>query len=97
MKVQNIGKGKCVPLHNKQAQGEGKGIALTIIKLDVRRGWIIRAMPWTFYPQDRENGFAPEPVKLGSLNLTSTGVRIQDSSARNESVYRLRHPGRHKV
>ena len=41
----------------------------------------------------QEAGWASETVWIGAKNLASTGIRFPDLPNRNESLYRLRHPG----
>ena len=43
-------------------------------------------------PIVQEAGWASEPVWIGAENLGPTGIRSLDFPARNESLYRLRHP-----
>jgi hypothetical protein len=44
-------------------------------------------------PIVQEAGWAPVPVWTGAENLTPTGIRSPDRSARSESLYRLSYPG----
>jgi hypothetical protein len=43
-------------------------------------------------PIVQETGWALETVWIGAENLAPTGIRFPDLPARNESLYRLRHP-----
>jgi hypothetical protein len=60
-----------------------------------------RHPPATFTPGKdpvpivQEAGWAPGPVWVGAENLSPTGVRSADLSARSESVYRLSYPRCH--
>ena len=40
-----------------------------------------------------EAGWAAAPVWTGAKLCAATGIRTPDRLARNESIYRLRHPG----
>ena len=44
-------------------------------------------------PIVQEAGWAPEPVWMGSENLSPSGIRSPDRPARSESLYRLSYPG----
>ena len=45
-------------------------------------------------PIVQEAGWAPGPVWTDAENFVPTGIRSPDRSARSESLYRLRYPGR---
>ena len=44
-------------------------------------------------PIVQEAGWTPGPVWTGAENLTPTGIRSPDRSARSELLYRLSYPG----
>ena len=55
-------------------------------------------MPWPLFtpgkdtvPIVQEAGWAPRQVWTGAENLTPTGIRSPDRSARSQSLYRLRY------
>lgn len=59
-------------LHAMQAWSGSRGIALLICNYSTRWGWLLNAMPWLIYPQEKapistvqEAGWAPEPVWMG--------------------------------
>ena len=78
-----------VPLHAKQALSGGRGIALPILDLGVRRGWVVSTMPRLVYSMERDPvaGWAMGPVWTGPEDLASTWVRTPDRPARSESLY----------
>ena len=50
--------------------------------------------PWKDpVPIVQEAGWTPGPVWTGAENLTPTGIRSPDRSARSELLYRLSYPG----
>jgi hypothetical protein len=42
-------KGKTVPLHAKQSQRAGTGVAVLILNPNTRRGWVVNDTPRPFY------------------------------------------------
>jgi hypothetical protein len=46
-------------------------------------------------PIVQEAGWAPGPVWIGAENLAPNWIRSPDLPPRNESLYRLRYPGRY--
>ena len=84
-----------------QTQRENRGIALLILNLDIR--WMVNATFRPFYSWKRdpvaivqEAGWTPEPVWTGVVKikfLPHNWVRIPNSPANNDSLYRLRYSG----
>ena len=80
---------------------ENRGIALLLFvnlgALD-GGGWSTPS-PDRLYPGKdptpivQETGWTSEPVGIGAENLAPTGIRSSDHPSRNESLYRLSHPG----
>jgi hypothetical protein len=72
------------------------GIAVLILNLGARRGWVFSTTPRPLYPRKdpapivQEAGWAPGPVWTCVKNLASTGIRSPDRPARSQSLYRLR-------
>jgi hypothetical protein len=61
-------------------------------------GWVVKAMPRSLYPQEREPvsilweaGWAPGSVWKDEENLSPTGIRSRDRAARSGSLYWLRY------
>jgi hypothetical protein len=80
VKVKKI---KAVPLHAKQAEMGGRGIAVPILDHDIRRGWVVSATPYPIYPLPQEKDLVPivqeavwasGPVWMGLQNLAPTRV-----------------------
>jgi hypothetical protein len=82
---------KAVPLHAKQAQRGGRGIALPIINFGARRGWVVSATPQLLYPLERDPvhilHVAGWASGLDLKNLDPTRVRTLDCPAGSESLY----------
>jgi hypothetical protein len=70
-----------------RAQRWSRGIALLILNLGARRGWVVSTTPRPFYlgkdpvPIVQEAGWAPGPVWKCAKNLASTGIRSPDCLA----------------
>ena len=63
-----------------------------------RRGYVIKARPRPRYPGERdpepivqEAEWALRPVETGAEQLTPTGIRAPDCSARSKTLQGLRH------
>jgi hypothetical protein len=76
----------------------GKGIALHILNLGTRRGWVVSTMPRLLYPWDRPSthctgGWVSPRAGLDvAKNLDPTGILSTDCPARSQSLYRLSYP-----
>lgn len=64
-----------------------------------RRGRVVSATPWPFYPQGiapvpvlKEPEWVSGPVWNGAENLTLTGLGTPNRTASSESLYRRCHP-----
>jgi hypothetical protein len=82
-----------VPPHAKQAQGEGKVSALSILDSGAWGG-LVSATPRIFYSGERgqvpivqEAGWASVPVWVSPENVAHTGVRTPARPARSESPH----------
>jgi hypothetical protein len=69
-----------------------RDIALLILNLGSRRGWVVSTTPGRFTPEKdpvlivQEAGWAPGPVWMCAKNLAPTGIRSPDRPARNQST-----------
>jgi hypothetical protein len=66
-----------------------------------RRGEWLASRPGRSLPPEKdpvlilqEAGWVPGPVRTGTENIASTGIRSPDCLARSQSLYRLRYPAR---
>jgi hypothetical protein len=84
-------------------RGGSEGIALLILNLSARRGWMVSTTPRPLYPGNdlvptvQEAGWAPGPVWTCAKNLVPTGIRSPDRSAVSQSLYRLSYPDNNKT
>jgi hypothetical protein len=75
-----------------RAQRGSRGIALLILNLGARRGWVVSTTPRPVYPGKdpvpivQEAGWAPGPVWTCAKNLVPTGIRSPDHPARSQSL-----------
>ena len=82
----------------KSQMGSG-GIALLFFHLGARWGWVVNAMSPPLYPWERRSthcivGWVGPRAGLDMYRKSRpTGIRSLDSSARSDSLYRLRYPG----
>ena len=70
----------------------------SFFNLGARLGWVVNAMPWPLYPQERSDTH----YTGGCVGLRAgldwceksrpTGIRSPDRQARRQSLYRLRYP-----
>ena len=88
----------------RMAYRGSRGIALPFHEHSTRRVWGVSVTPRPLFspgkdpvPIVREAGWAPGPVWTGAENLTPTGIRSPDRSARSQSLYRLRYPAHKSV
>jgi len=61
----------------------GRGIAICILTLDARSGWVVSTMPWPLSTQERnpvpilqEAGRALGPFWMGLENPTPTKIQV---------------------
>ena len=69
-----------------------------------RRGRVVSATPWPFYPREidpvprlQEAKWSSGPVWIDSQNLATSGVRTPDRAAHSKSLYRLSYPDRRVI
>jgi len=97
-------KGKLTPNIPWQTQSGRTGMALLILNLGTRWGWVFKAKPWLLYPWEPpiptvgKAGWAPGPVWMGMYDrksLNTIGVCSSDSPVSSKSLHQLHHPGNH--
>jgi hypothetical protein len=72
-----------------------RGIALLILNLGARRGWVVSTTPRPLYPRERPGthctgGWVGPRAGLDfAKNLALTRIRSSDRPARSQSLYRL--------
>jgi hypothetical protein len=92
-----IGKGKGHPITGHEGpRWRSRGIALLILDLGARRGWVVSTTPRPHctpgkdpVPIVQEAGWASGPVWTCTKNLAPTEIRSPDRPARSQSLYRL--------
>jgi hypothetical protein len=94
--VQGNVKVKFFPKHATQAENRNSGIAILILNLSDRAGWVINAMPWLIHsleaapaPIVQKPGWAPGPVWMGAEKrkcLSLTGVQTLNHPAHSQSL-----------
>jgi hypothetical protein len=76
----------------------GRGIALPILNLSTRRGWVISTTPPLLNPGKdmvpivKEAGWAPGPVWTCAKNFAPTGIQSPDRPARSQLLHQLSYP-----
>jgi hypothetical protein len=80
--------------------GGGRGIALLLLDLGARRGWVVSTTPRPLYPRERPGthctgGWVGPTAGLDVCEKSRppTGIRSPDRPARSQSLYRLSYPG----
>jgi hypothetical protein len=78
----------------------GVEVQLYSFNLGARWGWVVNAMPWPLYPQERdpvpivqEAGWAPGQVWMGEEYLAPTSIQSPDHPVCSKLLYQLRYPG----
>jgi len=97
-------KGETHPTSDHENQMGSTGIAVSLFNLWAIWGWVVNAMPWPLYPQEKYRipivqvaGRAPEPAWMGAETLAPTGIPSPDCPPHSESLYWLRYPSPRSV
>jgi hypothetical protein len=83
----------------RRAQRGSRGIALLILDLGARRGWVVSTTSRPLYPRERPvthctGGLVGLRAGLDVCEKSRpTGIRSPDRPARSQSLYRLELPG----
>jgi hypothetical protein len=78
-----------------RAQSGSRGIALLILNLGARRGWVVSTTPQPLYPRERSGTHrtrgwvGPRAGLEVAKNIAPAGMRSPDCPARSQSIYRL--------
>ena len=84
---------RCLLVRCSASRKRNRGIAVPIIDLGVRRGWVVTGTSRPLYPRDtvtvpiaKEAAWVPGPGWTGADNLAPTGIRTPYSAAWRESL-----------
>jgi hypothetical protein len=75
-----------------------RGIAILILDLGARKGWVVSTTPGRFTPGKdpvpilQEAGWGPGPVWTCAKNLDPTRIKSPDRPARSQLLYLLSYP-----
>jgi hypothetical protein len=93
-----LSKGKGYPITGHQWPRWRRGIALLILDLGARSGWVVSTTPQLFYPRERPGthctgGWVVPRACLDVCEKSRpTGIRSSDRPACSQSLYRLSYP-----
>jgi hypothetical protein len=96
--VTRLQTGKVTLKQATQGLEGSRSVALLILDLGARWGWVVSATPRSLYPRERhgihvqEAGWTPRPVWTCAKNLAVTGIRSPVRPVRSQSLYRLSYP-----